>query len=431
MPRIGDVLERESRTVDLEQGDFERLLGRREHKQRNRRIRAGAVGVIVALATGLVLVRALTSDRVPADRPVEPRPAPLELRGHVEVIERGAPGLVAVDLGTGESRTLVDGDEIQGTIGNAVWSGTGRWVAYDIHARQDSLWVVSPQSEPRQLAEDAGAWAWSPTDTQLAMMRTPSTLFPDTAEGRVPLSLFDASTGRRTDLGMTVGEVTTGPVWSPDGTRIAYGVRGGSIYSVDVEGGDHTLLVRLQGELDSIYGLEWSPDGAHVAILAEVAEVAEDQEARAERPDSRRLYVMNADASELPVLVDALEASGWGSFPGDPVTQIAWSPDGTRLTYATFSGPDDRELRIWTASLDGSAPSPVASHMNDECCIDGGSPVWSPDGSHIAFATDRANETVNAGYLAIDADGTDEPREMDELTYLSWRGGWFFCYCYG
>ena len=72
MPRIADVLERESRTVDLEQGDFERLLGRRERKQRNRRIRAGALGVIVALAMGLVLVRSLTSDPIPADPPVEP-----------------------------------------------------------------------------------------------------------------------------------------------------------------------------------------------------------------------------------------------------------------------------------------------------------------------------------------------------------------------
>ena len=51
MSRIADALERESRTVDLEQGDFERLLDRRERKLRNRRIRAGAVGVIVALAT--------------------------------------------------------------------------------------------------------------------------------------------------------------------------------------------------------------------------------------------------------------------------------------------------------------------------------------------------------------------------------------------
>src|SRR6266576_1977105 len=76
MPRIGDVLERESRTVDLEQGDFERLLGRRERKQRNRRIRAGAVGVIVAIATGFILVRSLTSDGIPANPPVEPTPTP-------------------------------------------------------------------------------------------------------------------------------------------------------------------------------------------------------------------------------------------------------------------------------------------------------------------------------------------------------------------
>ena len=61
MPRIADALERESRSVDLEQGDFERLLGRRERKQRNRRIRAGAVGVIVALVAATFLARSLTS----------------------------------------------------------------------------------------------------------------------------------------------------------------------------------------------------------------------------------------------------------------------------------------------------------------------------------------------------------------------------------
>ena len=76
MPRIADALERESRTVDLEQGDFERLLGRRERKQRNRRIRAGALGVIVALAIGTIFVRSLTSDPIPADPRPTPAPAP-------------------------------------------------------------------------------------------------------------------------------------------------------------------------------------------------------------------------------------------------------------------------------------------------------------------------------------------------------------------
>jgi hypothetical protein len=58
----------------LPEGSFERLSLRRERKQRNRRIRAGALGVIVALATGIVLVRSLTSRGVPAD-PAPPPPS--------------------------------------------------------------------------------------------------------------------------------------------------------------------------------------------------------------------------------------------------------------------------------------------------------------------------------------------------------------------
>ena len=68
MSRIADVLEREGRSVDLEHGDFERLLGRRDRKHRNQRIRAGALGVIIALAMGIVLVRSLTSDGIPVDQ---------------------------------------------------------------------------------------------------------------------------------------------------------------------------------------------------------------------------------------------------------------------------------------------------------------------------------------------------------------------------
>ena len=47
-----------------------------ERKQRNPRIRAGALGAIVALAIGTIFVRSLTSDPIPADPPVEPRPTP-------------------------------------------------------------------------------------------------------------------------------------------------------------------------------------------------------------------------------------------------------------------------------------------------------------------------------------------------------------------
>jgi hypothetical protein len=100
MPRIADVLEHESRTVDLEQGDFERLFGRRERKERNRRIRAGALGVIVAIATGLVLARSLTSERTTADRPQPSEgfqePTVDRLKGEPVLQMLGDPGAVVV-----------------------------------------------------------------------------------------------------------------------------------------------------------------------------------------------------------------------------------------------------------------------------------------------------------------------------------------------
>jgi len=50
--------------------------------------------------------------------------------------------------------------------------------------------------------------------------------------------------------------------------------------------------------------------------------------------------------------------------------------------------------------------------------------VWSPDGTRVAFRFDTA-------YLIAHADGTGDVREIDELKYRSWRGGWYFCECYG
>ncbi len=96
MPDVADVLERESRTVDLEPGDFERLLGRRQRKERNRRVRAGVVAIVVALAAGFFLVRSLTPRSVPAHLPVKhktfwPQTSLQEVRHAQERADAGDP----------------------------------------------------------------------------------------------------------------------------------------------------------------------------------------------------------------------------------------------------------------------------------------------------------------------------------------------------
>jgi Tol biopolymer transport system component len=221
-----------------------------------------------------------------------------------------------------------------------------------------------------------------------------------------PLAI-DAATGGQTDLGDVVGDVTSAPVWSPDGKQILFGARGGSLYSVDVQSGERSLFVRLPGEdLDSMDEIEWSPDGAHLAVVNDLDE-----------PGGGRLYVMDADGSRVHVLVDFERGSN-----------VVWSPDGTRLTYLDFSGSDKRELSIWTVSLDGSTPSLVGSHTFRDCPIDGCDTVWSPDGSQIAFETFG---TGDRSRFVINADGTGSARPIDELAYLSWGDGSFFCECYG
>ncbi len=221
-----------------------------------------------------------------------------------------------------------------------------------------------------------GESVWSPSEAQLAMIRNSN------------LIVVDASTGGKINLGGVSGDVTSPPVWSPDGTQIIYGARGGSLYSVDVQSGEASLVVSLPGEnLDSIDEIEWSPDGAHVAIMNDLA------------PGGGRLYVMNADGSRVRVLLDDYEPGG-----------LAWSPDGKSIAYA--GSEDGAAARLWTLSQIHGPPLSVAT--SDSI----GDPVWSPDGSRIAFVE-------SAGWFAVDADGVHQRLEIDELTYLSWGGGSF------
>jgi Tol biopolymer transport system component len=118
-------------------------------------------------------------------------------------------------------------------------------------------------------------------------------------------------------------------------------------------------------------------------------------------------------------------------------TNIAWSPDGTRIAYATVpddayapaSGKRDKfPLRIWSAAPDGSDRVLVFDAIERANGVPGG-PVWSPDGTQIAFRWD-AHQSQRS-YLIANADGTGNAHEIDELRYMSWREGWYFCECYG
>ena len=196
-----------------------------------------------------------------------------------------------------------------------------------------------------------------------------------------------------------------------------------SIYVVSVDGGKHALIAESLGQVpagEEGAGIAWSPDGTRLAVLADKVPNTS--------PWNATLSVMNADGTERSPLAEGVLVQ---HVLGSP--NVVWSPDGRRVAYATVSDERyNRPFRIWSAAPNGSAPvlifdatEQAKGGLNGDLS---GGPIWSPDGTQIAF---RYDTNSSKRYLIGNADGTGDVHEIDELLYRTWRGGWYFCECYG
>lgn len=79
------------------------------------------------------------------------------------------------------------------------------------------------------------------------------------------------------------------------------------------------------------------------------------------------------------------------------VTDVQISPDGSQVAYSVSPASADKDGRvseIWLVSAEGGAPQRLTTSSGIDAY-----PRWSPDGSRIAFISDRANRGVTQVYV--------------------------------
>jgi Tol biopolymer transport system component len=278
----------------------------------------------------------------------------------------------------GDTATRLTNDASSDT--NPVWSPDGRQIAFLRRLNQARWGVFSipvsggPERKWGEVASViAGVGAaphfdWSPDGKYFAMAEKPS------PEELRCIVLLSATSGQRTQLTSPPKDSTgdSDPAFSPDGKSVAFR-RGGSgvsvedIYIVQVTGGQPK---RFTYDKRGTEGHAWAADGRSLVV--------------ASRRDGSFPSLWRFPLSgDVPLrLSDEM-------FTESP----AVSRKGNRIAYVRR----DNDINIWRTGVDGGEPVRlIASTMMDT------SPQYSPDGSHIAFRSDRS------GYYEIwicDQDG--------------------------
>ena len=273
------------------------------------------------------------------------------------------------------------------------WSPDGSRVAYVRFARDGSseIHVINADgTADRTVSGRAGASqilpTWSPDGRQIAFgsaTRDDSAIWVVGSDGLNPRRLTPDSI-RAND-----------PVWSPDGSLIAYtaGDPTLSLYVMSPDGSNVRRLTPPDATLLINWGSLWSPDGSRLAFVGRGA------------GGSRQVQVVSRDGGDVLNLTEGTDDKG----------EPAWSPDGTELAFWSDRDGAGEIYAIpsaggsWRRLTTGSGLSGVVVSLR-----------WSPDGRKIAVWTPWELGEV---YLLDAAGGklVNVTNDPEDDTQVAWR----------
>ena len=206
--------------------------------------------------------------------------------------------------------------------------------------------------------------------------------------------------------------------WSPDGSAIAFLLRG-SVFVVPAAGGTPRQVSKRTGVAD----MSWHPDGTSIYFLASDPPTDGERARQQLRGDVRVLDEYRQRHLWKMAVADGAETRITG---GDYyVFAYRISADGHRIILSrkpTQLPADTDRMELWNIAADGASPVQLTRNAIPE--EDG---ELAPDGSQVLFIA-RANHKqepyYNANLFLVPASGGQTRALMPDFPYEVQRAGW-------
>jgi Tol biopolymer transport system component len=292
---------------------------------------------------------------------------------------------------------------------------------------QGSIWEASALGGvPRRIVNSLGGADVSPVDGQLAFFRLAS----------VGIELVTAPADASSFEVVAQFAPTTyhlNPRWSPDGRWIAF-QRGDSIrfdiFVVPARGGEPRRLTHDNSMMD---GFAWLPDSKAIVYSSsrgstmpylptlslwqaalEDGSVQRIASAETSYGDPEMAPSGAVFVSRLRLMTDIWKFPVEGS-PADNVRRAIRVTHQTGQVLTPTAGPDDKEVaflsdsgghaNLWVVNTETGQLRQITDERDPNVSV--GVPVWSPDGSAIAFVYSRGYEGLTFGVWLVGPDGSN------------------------
>lgn len=257
----------------------------------------------------------------------------------------------------------------------------------------------APVSAPRRLTNIINSYPSPSPDGERVVFQSNRT-------GRWELYVMAADGSDVRQLTDRPGDNVT-PSWSPDGQHIVFAANDGEnsdIYLMNADGSNVQRLTTHPGDDSHPH---WLFDGSRIMFNSPrtTADLGVDW-----LDQWHEVYSMKPDGSDLRQHTEQRTVCTFPSF----------SPDGSKIVYRKITATPGfawdlssrpRNSEVFVADVDGSNEI----NISNNAAFDGW-PVWSPDGTRIAFSSNRAGPALVGQIYVVNADGSG----LQQITTGPW-----------